>query len=160
MPWTLNPASPASAAIPGQNDLDNVEQVLTPTSPVAGTLYRVIVSQKPGTSLIDVDGDGNADSQPLSIIVSGVSTQTENFTITASGFSFAGGNVTATLTWNSLVGGYYAIESSTNLSTWTTSSGIFNAIKESTTAQSDPLPISPSKFFRVKKVSPNPFNLP
>ncbi len=160
MPWKLNPASPALAAIRGQNDVDNVEQVLTPTSPVAGTYYRVIISQKSGTSLIDVDGDGNKDAQPLSIIVTGVQTQTENFTITGNSFSFSGGNVTATLTWNSLVGGYYIIESSTNLTTWTTCSGIFNALKESTTAQSDPLPASPSKFYRVRKVSPNPFNIP
>ena len=104
--------------------------------------------------------DGNADAQPLSIIVTGVSTQTENFTITGSSFSFSGGNVTATLTWNSLVGGYYIIESSTNLTTWTPASGIFNTIAEKTTAQSNPLPASPSKFYRVKKVSPNPFNLP
>lgn len=160
MPWKLNPASPASAATRGQNDVDNVEQVLTPTSPVAGTYYRVIISQKSGTSLIDIDGDGNPDAQPLGIIVSGVQTQTENFSITGSSFSFGGGNVTATLTWNSLVGGYYIIESSTNLTTWTTCSGIFNALKESTTAQSDPLPASPSKFYRVRKVSPNPFNIP
>lgn len=161
LPWKLNPASPANAATRGQNDVDNVEQVVTPTSSIpAGTLYRVIVSQKTGTNLIDVDGDGNADAQPLSIIVSGIQTQTENFTITGTSFSFAGGNVTATLTWNSLVGGYYIIEYSTNLSTWTTCSGIFNTITESTTAQSAPLPTSPSKFYRVKKVSPNPFNLP
>lgn len=160
MPWKLNPAAPASAATRGQNDVDNVEQVLTPTSPMAGTLYRVVVSQKAGTSLIDVDGDGNADPQPLSIVVTGVQTQVENFAITASSFSFVGGNVIANLTWNSLVGGYYVIESSTNLSTWTTCSGIFNTIKESTFAQSDPLPASPSKFYRVRKVSPNPFNLP
>jgi trimeric autotransporter adhesin len=160
LPWKLNPASPATAATRAQNDVDNVEQVVTPTSPPAGTLYRVIVSQKAGTTLIDVDGNGTADAQPLSVIVTGVSTQTENFAITGNSFSFSGGNVTATLTWNSLVGGYYIIESSTNLSTWTVASGIFNTITESTTAASNPLPASPSKFFRVRKVSPNPFNVP
>ncbi len=160
LPWKLNPASPATAATRGQNDVDNVEQVVTPTSPPTGTLYRVIVSQKTGTTLIDLDGNGSADAQPLSVIVTGVSTQTENFAITGQSFSFGGGNVTATLTWNSLVGGYYIIESSTNLSTWTTASGIFNTITESTTAASTPLPLSPSKFFRVRKVSPNPFNVP
>ena len=160
LPWKLNPASPATAATRAQNDVDNVEQVVTPTSPPAGTLYRVIISQKTGTTLIDVDGDSTPDAQPLSVIVSGVSTQTENFVITANSYSFSGGNVTATLTWNSLVGGYYIIESSTNLSTWTTSSGIFNTITESTTAASLPLPASPSKFFRVRKVAPNPFNIP
>ena len=160
LPWKLNPASPATAATRGQNDVDNVEQVVTPTSPPTGTLYRVIVSQKTGTTLIDVDGNGTPDAQPLSVIVTGVSTQTENFAITDQSFSFGGGNVTATLTWNSLVGGYYIIESSTNLSTWTTASGIFNTITESTTAASTPLPLSPSKFFRVRKVSPNPFNVP
>ena len=140
--------------------MDNVEQVVTPTSPPAGTLYRVIISQKTGTTLIDVDGDSTPDAQPLSVIVSGVSTQTENFVITGNSYAFSGGNVTATLTWNSLVGGYYIIESSTNLSTWTTSSGIFNTIAESTTAASIPLPASPSKFYRVRKVAPNPFNIP
>ena len=160
LPWKLNQDSPATAAVRGQNDVDNVEQVLTPTSPPAGTLYRVIVSQNAVRPLIDVDGDGTSDAQPLSVIVTGVSTQTENFAITGNSFSFSGGNVTATLTWNSLVGGYYIIESSTNLSTWTVASGIFNTITESTTAASNPLPASPSKFYRVKKVSPNPFNVP
>ncbi len=160
LPWKLNPASPATAATRGQNDVDNVEQVVTPTSPPTGTLYRVIISQKTGTTLIDVDGNGTPDAQPLSVIVTGISTQTENFAITGNSFSFSGGNVTATLTWNSLVGGYYIIESSTNLSTWTVASGIFNTITESTTAASMPLPASPSKFYRVRKVSPNPFNLP
>lgn len=43
-PWKLNPASPSSAATKGDNDRDNVEQVIVDT-PVTGT-YKIQVKHK------------------------------------------------------------------------------------------------------------------
>jgi len=60
-PWVLDPANPGNAATTGDNDTDNVEQVVI-DSPSAGT-YTVTVSHK-GT----LDGG----SQDFSLIVTGV----------------------------------------------------------------------------------------
>lgn len=159
LPWKLNRTSPATAATRGQNDVDNVEQVQTPSNPIANTLYRVVITQKAGTTLVDVDGDTAPDSQPISITATGIFTIPENFVITGQSFAFAGGNVTATLTWNSTVGEYYQIECSTNLQTWTLCSGVFNPTKETTVGSTNSVPAGSAGFFRIRKVAPNPFNL-
>jgi len=159
LPWALNRTSPATAAIRAQNDVDNVEQVQTPSNPSANTLYRVVIAQKAGTTLVDVDGDTIPDPQPVSITATGIATIPENFVITGQTFAFAGGNVIATLTWNSTVGAYYQIECSTNLTTWTLCSGVFNPTKETTIGSTNSIPAGSAGFFRVRKVAPNPFNL-
>lgn len=61
-PWILNPASPAAAATTGDNNRDNVEQVLV-ANPPAGT-YTVSVSHKGGLQ---------GSTQAYSLIVSGIS---------------------------------------------------------------------------------------
>lgn len=159
LPWSLNRTSPATAAIRAQNDVDNVEQVQTPSNPIANTLYKVVITQKAGKALVDVDGDTVADAQPVSITATGIVTIPENFVITGQTFAFAGGNVTATLTWNSTVGEYYTIECSTDLTTWTACSGVFNPTKETTSGSTNAVPAGMAGFFRVRKVAPNPFNL-
>lgn len=159
LPWALNRTSPATAAIRAQNDVDNVEQVQTPSNPSANTLYRVVIAQKAGTTLVDVDGDTIPDPQPVSITATGIATIPENFVITGQTFVFAGGNVIATLTWNSTVGAYYQIECSTNLTTWTLCSGVFNPTKETTIGSTNSIPAGSAGFFRVRKVAPNPINL-
>ncbi|MBN2089603.1 S8 family serine peptidase [candidate division KSB1 bacterium] len=59
-PWKLNPANPAAAATIGDNDVDNVEQVLIAT-PEPG-LYQIIVSHK---------GNLNPGHQDFSLVFSG-----------------------------------------------------------------------------------------
>ncbi|MER2997259.1 S8 family serine peptidase [Pontibacter populi] len=44
-PWTMNPATPASPATPGDNKLDNVEQVLIANA-IPGETYRVEIRHK------------------------------------------------------------------------------------------------------------------
>ena len=152
-PWTLNPANPGAAAVRTvTNDRDNVEQVLTANA-TSSQIWRVTVKAKTGTTIYGDDGV-TPGTQPVSLALSGVSDRNIPFSVTSSSYSFGGGMVTATLTWGSHAGNYYVIESSTNLTTWVTSSGVFNARADATTGVSTPLPASPSRFFRVKTVSP------
>ena len=61
LPFALNPASPANAAIRADNSRDNVEQVYV-DSPVAGQTYTIRVSHK---------GTLQAGNQPFTVISSG-----------------------------------------------------------------------------------------
>lgn len=149
-PWILDPSSPSALAVTGQNDRDNVEQVETPQANT-GSLYRVNVKQKPGTTIAN-------GVQPASLILSGVVNRSIPFSITGSSYVFSGGNVTATLTWGAHAGEYYKIEYSSNLLNWVECSGAVPAGRDSCTAISTPVPSSPPKYFRVKTVAPNPFN--
>lgn len=152
-PWSLNPANPTAVATrSGTNDRDNVEQVATAFAP-SNQIWRVTVKQKSGTTIYADDGS-TAGSQVASIALSGVVDRGIPFSVTSSSYSFSGGQVTATLTWGSSAGQFYVIESSTDLSTWVPSSGVFNAREDSTTGISDPFPTSPSRFFRVTTVAP------
>ncbi|MDG4945900.1 S8 family serine peptidase [Weeksellaceae bacterium KMM 9713] len=69
MPWTLDVENPSAAAVPGDNVLDNVEQILVP-SPSAGS-YTLTVNHKNGISGI---------TQAYALVVSGakLSTQSTN----------------------------------------------------------------------------------
>jgi len=152
-PWTLDPANPGALAVRNAtNDRDNVEQVVTANA-ASNQIWRVTVKAKSGTTIYGDDGV-TPGTQPVSLALTGVLDRNIPFTITSQSFSFGGGNVTATLTWGSHAGNYYVIESSTDLVNWVNSSGVFNARADSTTGVSTPLPASPSRFFRVKTLSP------
>lgn len=62
LPWTLNPDNPSSAAAPGDNIRDNIEQILV-ANPVPGKAYTVTVSHK---------GTLTGSTQDYALIVSGV----------------------------------------------------------------------------------------
>ncbi|GAB4030534.1 S8/S53 family peptidase [Spirosoma gilvum] len=62
LPFVLNPAQPAQAAVRGDNIRDNVEQVYI-ANPVPGKTYTITVSYK---------GKMTYSSQPYSVIVSGL----------------------------------------------------------------------------------------
>lgn len=166
-PWRLNPANPAAPAIriyadSNMNSLDNLEVVETSSNATASQLHRIRIKQKTATTIRQVDpGTGNliTGGQWVSITLSGVVQSNINFAITSQTFAFSGGNVQATLTWNAVVGEIYRIQRSTNLVTWTDNSGDIIPLKETVTATSLPAPSSPSGFYRVRTVAPNPFNL-
>ncbi|MBC5774397.1 S8 family serine peptidase [Pontibacter sp. KCTC 32443] len=61
-PWTLNPAAPTAAATPGDNILDNVEQILI-ANPAPGETYKISVRHK---------GTLSKGPQAYSILASGV----------------------------------------------------------------------------------------
>ncbi len=63
-PWVLNPESPSSPAVTGDNNLDNVEQVFVGTT-------------SPGTYRVEITNDGPLDEsqQAFSLIVDGVTAQ-------------------------------------------------------------------------------------
>jgi len=152
-PWALNPSSPFSPATRTQNDRDNVEQVLTSGAP-GNQIWKVVVRQKAGTTIVGDDGV-TPGTQVVSVVLSGVSNRNIPFSVTNTSFDFSGGMVTATLTWGSHAGEYFELESSTDLVNWVTASGVFNARADATTGESDPFPTTPSRFFRVRKVSPD-----
>ncbi len=166
-PWRLDPAIPDQIASrtyadSNMNSRDNLEVVETPTNGNALQLHRIRIKQKTGTVIRQVDpATGNlvTGGQWVSIVLSGVNTTNINFTITGQTFNFSGGNVTATLSWNCVVGQVYRIQRSTNLTTWTDNSGDIIPQKENIQATSLPAPASPSGFYRIAAVAPNPFNL-
>ena len=98
--------------------------------------------------------------QWVSIILSGVQQTDVNFAITSFNIDFAGGNVTARLVFNAVVGQTYRIQTSTNLTTWTDNSGDILPLGESVTATSIPVTAGGSRFWRMAAVAPNPFALP
>lgn len=157
-PWTLNPASPASAAVKtATNDRDNLEQVVTPSA-VANALYTVTVTQKSGTTLVNAP-------QRVSIVIAGITPLPKPFfqvTNIALDFSSMSGSIRANLTWNSVVGQWYRIQKSSSPGgPWVDDSGDINALKETTTAYSNyTTPVPSSQFWRVIEIPPNPFGLP
>ena len=151
-PFYLDPNNPSARARRGQNDVDNLEQVVTRNAG-QNEIWRVTVKPKAGTSIV---GDNGVVGEPqvVSLVLSGVVDRDIPFAVTDQTFDFSGGQVTATLTWGSHAGQFYMLESSTNLQTWTPASGVFNAREDETTAAADPFPATGSRFFRVVTVSP------
>ncbi|MDP2187101.1 MAG: S8 family serine peptidase [Sphingobacteriaceae bacterium] len=69
-PWVLNPANPAAAATSGDNNRDNVEQIL-------------LNNPTPGNYLVRVSHKGSlASAQHFSLVVSGLSTMPVNRNVT------------------------------------------------------------------------------
>jgi hypothetical protein len=167
-PWRLNPASPAAAASRtyldnNMNFRDNLETVETNSNGTAQQLHRIRIKQKPGSTVREVDpltGNLVTGGQWVSIVLSGVEVTNIDFRITGQSFNFSGGNVTATLTWNAVVGEIYRIQRSTDLQTWTDNSGDIIPLMHQVTATSQPAPSGSSGFYRVTTVSANPFGLP
>ncbi|MEN8693282.1 MAG: S8 family serine peptidase [Akkermansiaceae bacterium] len=115
-PWRLDPANVAVAATRNSdNDRDNVEQVLIDT-PVAGQDYVIRVEHK-GTL---VDDDGNEAPQKLSLIISG--NVIEEAPVLQVGELFRTGPTEFTAIFETVVGGEYDVETSTDLTSgsWTT----------------------------------------
>ena len=121
-PWKMNPSSPATAATTGDNDIDNVEQVLI-TNPTAGMEYTVRINHKGSL----VNDQGNVFGQMVSIILSG------NEVEEAPSFEIIELEPTGvdeyTLQFESVVGANYQLETSTDLVTFTPVGGVINAIR-------------------------------
>lgn len=63
LPWTLDPNVPGSAAIPGDNTIDNVERINITDSTIPGQTYTITVTHK---------GTLARSSQAYSLLISGV----------------------------------------------------------------------------------------
>ncbi|MDB6136792.1 MAG: hypothetical protein JWM59_5035 [Verrucomicrobiales bacterium] len=145
-PWKLNPASPASSATnSGDNDRDNVEQVYV-ASPTAGQSFTVRVTHK-GTLK---NAAGATAPQPVSIIISGIQTTAEpEFRCTD--ISRTGVN-TYSVSWNSVVGATYRLQSSINLTTWSDLTGDFVATKTTTIGNVSNTTGEGRRFWRAKRL--------
>jgi hypothetical protein len=129
-PWKLDPASPANAATnSGDNNRDNVEQVEI-AAPTAGQEFLVTVTHK-GTLK---NAAGATAPQALSIIVSGVVPLEKEPDFQCTDVTRTGVN-TYGVTWNSVVGASYSLETSLNLVDWVDLPDDFVATKTTTIAE-------------------------
>ncbi len=147
-PWKLDPANPANAATrTTDNKRDNVEQVQV-DAPTAGQVFTLRVTHK-GTLK---DDTGATAPQAVSMIVSGVAADAApDFKV--HDISATGTNE-HTITWSSVVGATYRLETSTELTTgtWTELSGDFVATKEFTSAEVSNATGEGRRFWRVKRL--------
>ncbi len=147
-PWRLDPANQANAATrTGDNTRDNVEQALI-DAPAAGQIFTVRVTHK-GTL---VDDTGATAPTGLTMHLSGVVADP------APDFRILDISPTGidehTLTWSSVVGATYRLESSTELTagTWTELAGDFVAVREFTSAEVFNATGEFRRFWRVKRL--------
>ena len=147
-PWKLDPANPTAAATrSGDNKRDNVEQVLI-DSPTAGQEFTVRVTHK-GTLK---DDTGATAPQELSLVLSGIvadpAPELKVLDLSATGVDLH------TVSWASVVGATYQIETSLDLTTgsWTTLTGDYVATKEITSAEVANNPGETRRFWRVKRL--------
>ncbi len=147
-PWKLAPANPGNAATrTGDNKRDNVEQVLVDT-PGAGQFYTVRITHK-GTLK---NAAGATAPQMVSLILSGIGPALDpGFRI--HDISATGTNI-HTITWSSVVGATYRLQSSTQLTTgtWTDLTGDFVATKEFTAAEVSNATGEGRRFWRVRRL--------
>jgi len=102
-PWKLNGNQPAAAATQGDNNVDNVEQVVV-ASPVAGT-YRVRISHK-GTLH---DSSGIPINQSFSLLLSGNAPEPP-LAFTSTLLLTVGGQPSISLKWSSVIGRVYQVQ--------------------------------------------------
>lgn len=144
--WKLNPANPSSAATrTGDNSRDNVEQALV-DAPTAGQVFTVRVTHK-GTLK---DDTGATAAQGVSIVLDGImADDAPDFRVYDISET---GTDEYTVTWSSVVGATYRMESSTDLSDWTELTGDFVATKEFTSAEVSNATSEARRFWRVKRL--------
>lgn len=138
-PWKLDPANPNTAAITGDNDLDNVEQVII-SNPVAGMEYTIRVNHKG-----NLVAPGNPTAgQTVSLIITG--NEAENAPSFAIDHLEQTGTDEFTVCWSSVVGADYRVESSLDLNSWTSEGDVVNALREEI-ASEVPAPSANTKRF-------------
>lgn len=123
-PYVLNPASPASAATTGDNNADNVEQVMI-ANPVTNGIYTIRVTHK-GTLK---DATGATADQWITILLIGNVPQAEPPLVIQS-ITQTGSNTIA-LQWPANVGRVYQVQAraNVNLGSWSAVSGDISATK-------------------------------
>ena len=131
-PWKLNPASHTTAATNvGDNNRDNVEQVLI-AAPVAGQTYTIRVTHK-GTLK---DEAGATAPQMLSLILTGIE-DSPSPPLQVNSVTKVIGQSQYEINWNSVVGGLYNVETSSDLSigSWTNVLSGISATKTASVAR-------------------------
>jgi len=131
-PWKLNPANQTAAATnTGDNDRDNVEQVLIP-APTAAQAYTIRVTHK-GTLK---NASGATAPQMLSLVLTGIE-DSPALPFQVNTITKVAGQPQYDINWNSVVGGLYNIETSLDLSvgSWTTNQSGISATKTASIAR-------------------------
>jgi hypothetical protein len=145
-PWILNAdltnktaAARSAAATTGDDSINNIEQVVVfAPSTNAGDYYTVRVTYK---------GSLNGGQQWASLITSGNAVPIVDFRITSFTELMDG---SFAITWNSVVGGVYYVQTSSDLFTWTDVGGPYVANLES--MSKIVTPPGPYSFYRIKRV--------
>ena len=118
----------------------------SPDAPVAGQTYTIKVNHK-GTLK---NASGATAPQPFSMVVSGIQPDpAPEFRCTD--ISRTGTNIYS-VSWTSVVGATYRLQSSTNLLTWTDLTGDFVATKEITTGEVANTEGEGKRFWRAKRL--------
>jgi subtilisin family serine protease len=145
-PWRLNRNSPANAATTGDNNRDNVEQVVI-TNAAAGT-YLVRVTHK-GNLVNDL---GAVADQPVSLLISGIVEQpAPSLAITS--IAMLSSNVVA-MKWNSVVGRVYRVQHRDDVASgsWSNDTGEISATKTNVSvALTFPSGLT-NRFYRIKLI--------
>lgn len=146
-PWKLDPAAPTNVATnAGDNNRDNVERVDV-ASPTAGQEFVVKVTHK---NFLKNAAGATGASQAVSIIVTGIEPDpAPEFKITdvsRTGVSTYG------ITWNSVVGATYTLETSDDLITWVDLPGDFIATKTVSIGEGSNAVGESKRFWRVKRL--------
>lgn len=146
-PWVIDPANPSAAAITGDNDSDTWEQVLV-ANPVAGQQYIISLSAKDGTELVDENGDPTTIGASLFISGNIVEEQPE-FCVTIT--KHASEADTYVLSWPSVVGALYRVETSPSLEggSWTQVTG--DIAPRTTISTYSAVTSDKRRFWRVKR---------
>ena len=131
-PWKLNPANHTAAATNvGDNDRDNVEQVLI-AAPAAAQTYTIRVTHK-GTLK---NASGATAPQMLSLILTGIE-DSPSLPFQVNSITKVAGQPQYDINWNSVVGGVYTVETSIDLGvgSWTTVLSGISATKTASVAR-------------------------
>jgi len=145
-PWKLDPAAPGTAATrTGDNDRDNVEQVVV-DSPTAGATYTVRVTHKSTLK----DDTGATAGQALSMILSGSEAEAApEFKVTS--FTQTATNE-FTVVWPAVVGGVYQVQTTTDLINWSDDTGEISATKMTASLPRTQNGTDTRRFYRVKRL--------
>ena len=143
LPFVLDPANPANAATAGDNNKDNVEQVVI-DNPTAGATYTVKITPSTGVTL--VNELGQAANQHVSVFLSGVKEERFFPQVTATGAA------TYSLVWPASYGSVYRVESTTDLVTWSEVSGDLGPATTNTISYTPSSTSEARRFWRVKRV--------
>ena len=163
--WKLNPAAPRTAAVRGDNTVDNVEQVtVTPLSGsflTAGT-YKLQITHKGSLRRAQQTSSSplryqllTGEYQKFSLAVAGnVARDGERLAVTSVSRAITGTNALVPISWSAVKGLRYRIQRSLDLQSWTDLAGDITATTEAaTTTVTEGLGVT-KVFYRVKEVSP------
>lgn len=163
--WRLNPAAPRSAAVRGDNTVDNVEQVtvvpLSGSFLTAGT-YKLQITHKGSLRRAQQTSTSplryqllTGEYQKFSVAVSGnVARAGDRLAVTTVSRAITGSNALVPITWTAVKGLRYRVQRSLNMQSWTDIAGdITSTSVTASTTVTEGLGVT-TVYYRIKEVNP------